>query len=127
MTDYDEFSIDIRNTSDLVSARLKLRTYLLQEVKCTPSMVVRHLVALTAIGEFIINILHDFPIKVQCLMEEDDGELFARYLCKIPENIHITVMSQRAMDNFYKVVDKDDDNDHSEWLSGKLFVKHIST
>lgn len=102
------FSAGIKGTIDLVTARMKLRSYLLRDIHCTLQTVVRAIIAFTALGEFIISTLQTQIINVECSIIEQAGSSYLKYSCTIPSDYADSSFSRQSYSNFERIMDKVD-------------------
>jgi hypothetical protein len=100
------YAIEINNNSDLVKARLGLRNYILKELKSSPFVVVRAVVAMTALGELILASAPDEAVTVECSVVNKQGGMYLQYHCDLPKGYSGNAQNERSLANFSKVMEE---------------------
>lgn len=100
----ENFSAEIGTAADLVKARLSLRNYILNELNGNPFVVVRAVIAMTAMGELILGTSQKQAINIECSLVKKQGMMYLQYYCKLKEDYPETDMTTRSKGNFLKVM-----------------------
>jgi hypothetical protein len=120
------FSTEIGSAADLVKARLGLRNYILNDLKGSPFVIVRAIVAMTAIGELILAAHQDKPIVIECTVIKKQGMMYLQYFCQLHKNYPENEQTTRSKANFAKVMEECDllnPNSNKLEISGLMLLK----
>ena len=100
------FSTEISTSTDLVKARLGLRNYILNDLKSSPFVIVRAVVAMTALGELILASKQDSPVTIECSVIKKQGGMYLQYYCNLPSGYADNIQNERSIANFSKVMEE---------------------
>jgi hypothetical protein len=119
------FSAEISSPIDLVKARLGLRNYILNDLKSSPFVIVRAVIALTALGELILATAQDKPVSIECSVVKKQGAMYLQYHCQLNKNFFDNEQIVRSRANFAKVMEESNLQNGSNKLdiSGLMLLK----
>ena len=100
------YSAEIANANDLVRARLGLRNYILNDLKSSPFVIVRAVVAMTALGELILASQQDAPVAIECSVVKKQGGMYLQYYCNLQKAYAESIQNERSIANFAKVMEE---------------------
>jgi hypothetical protein len=122
----ENFSAEISSPNDLVKARLGLRNYILNDLKSSPFVIVRAVIALTALGELILAAAQEEPVMINCTVVKKQGALYLQYQCKLHSNFLESEQIARSGANFSKVMEEsslNNTNSNRTEISGLMLLK----
>jgi hypothetical protein len=120
------FSTEITSATDLVKARLGLRNYILNDLKGSPFVIVRAIVAMTAMGELILASHQDAPVVIECSVVKKQGMMYLQYFCQLSKNYPENEQTTRSKANFAKVMEESSLNNANASkleISGLMLLK----
>jgi hypothetical protein len=120
------FSTEITSATDLVKARLGLRNYILNDLKGSPFVIVRAIVAMTAMGELILASHQDAPVVIECSVIKKQGMMYLQYFCQLKKSYPENDQTTRSKANFAKVMEESNLNNANASkleISGLMLLK----
>jgi hypothetical protein len=120
------FSTEITSATDLVKARLGLRNYILNDLKGSPFVIVRAIIAMTAMGELILAAHQDKPVVIECSVTKKQGMMYLQYFCLLHKEYPENDQTTRSKANFAKVMEESNLHNASASkleISGMMLLK----
>ena len=120
------FSTEISTSTDLVKARLGLRNYILNDLKSSPFVIVRAVIAMTALGELILATAQEDPVTIECSVVKKQGAMYLQYHCQLNKDFVESEQIVRSRANFAKVMEESNLNNANSnrlEISGLMLLK----